>query len=84
MAAPAPVGANVSLYYDGLVVDVGDLIVTRTQRCYRVTSVRIQARGEHVGRQHLRADVVDYDSAVEQAQDDSDIRVRRLYWYSRN
>jgi hypothetical protein len=58
----APIGANVSLYYDSRRhVEVGHFIQTPTGRTYLVTDVRRQARGEHIGRWHLRADVVPED-----------------------
>jgi hypothetical protein len=50
----APVGAVVSIYYDGRALLVGDFLRTATGRLYEVASVRVQARGGHKGRQHLR------------------------------
>jgi hypothetical protein len=77
----APLGANVSLYYDSAIpVSEGDLIVTLTKRTYRVTAVRIQERGIHIGRQHIRANVVDHDEAMEQLEDET---VHHLHWYRR-
>lgn len=75
----APIGRNVSLYYDGVIsLDIGDIIETSTTgRCYRVTSVRIQGRGMHTGRQHLRCDVI--DPAEVKPYD----RVVPITWYSR-
>jgi hypothetical protein len=49
----APVGAVVRICYDGRPVAPGDVLQTRTGRCYTVASVRVQRRGKHVGRQHL-------------------------------
>lgn len=58
-AVTAPVGAIVGIYVD-LVQRVasGDVIETQSGRRYRVIDVRVQARGRHVGRQHLRVGVM--------------------------
>lgn len=79
--AKAPIGANVYLYIDAAqVLDVGDLVVTGTGRCYRVTANRIQQRGMRAGRQHLRCDVVDYEQAMAERTDE---RVQEIAWYRR-
>lgn len=50
-----PPGAVVSLYFDGLhQLDVGEALVTGTGRAYLVVERRVQERGLHAGRQHLR------------------------------
>ena len=55
----APVGTNVGLYVDLVArVAVGDVIETQTGRRYGVASVRVQERGKHAGRQHLRVVVL--------------------------
>jgi hypothetical protein len=65
MAGTAP-GSEVGLYVDLVAeVHVGDAIRTQTGRSYLVTQVRVQRRGAHVGRQHLRAVVLDEDVAPE-------------------
>lgn len=80
--AGAPIGRNVSIYMDAReILGIGDLVVTGTGRCYRVTSNRIQEKGKHAGRQHLRVDVVDREQAMAEA--DEDTLIIRLAWYSR-
>lgn len=76
---PAPIGRNVGLYYDGWVDDlaVGDFLRTATGRTYLITDLRRQTRGRHVGRYHLRCDVVPED------QPDVDDRVFPIHWYGR-
>lgn len=72
----APVGAVVGIYYDSSTpVDVGDAVVTRTGRTYLVLTNRIQARGKHAGRQHLRCAVVD--------ERPPEVKVHPLHWYRR-
>jgi hypothetical protein len=86
----APVGAIVSLHVD-LVASVGsgDIIMTGTGRRYRILVVREQARGRHIGRQHLRAIVVDDDTEPDEqvyAGPDGELRggvVHRIRWYKR-
>jgi hypothetical protein len=74
----APAGAEVSLYVDSIAsVEPGDAIVTGTGRAYMVTAVRVQARGKHRGRQHLRAIVSDV------ADIGPGIRRHKIYWYRR-
>lgn len=83
-----PPGSIVSLFYDasGTDVEPGDLVVTsRTNRTYRVVAARQQDRGMHVGRWHLRAEVLDDSAApaaVAQAERDG-LAVHRLTWYPR-
>ncbi len=89
----APVGANVGLYVDLVArVDVGDIIETQTGRRYGVMAVRVQARGKHAGRQHLRVVVlerdVDHKVVATQNGDGIDITevpatIHRIRWYVR-
>lgn len=77
----APIGSNVGLYIDAArILGEGDMVVTSTGRTYRVTSNRIQERGKHAGRQHLRVNVVD---PAEAEDVDEDTYVLRIFWYSR-
>jgi hypothetical protein len=76
----AAAGENVSLYYDGRPLRVGDVLQTRTGRCYLVIVVRVQTRGRHAGRQHLRAVVADQLADIELG---AGARVVALYWYRR-
>ncbi len=71
----APVGAVVGLFYDGRRVVVGEYLRTRTGRTYQAVTVRVQQKGAHPGRQHLRCLV------VEEAQ--RGVRVHPLCWYPR-
>lgn len=74
----APIGANVSLYYDARRdVREGDFIRTTSGRTYLVTGARRQERGVHIGRWHLRCDVVPQDMPT--AED----VVHPLTWYRR-
>lgn len=59
----APAGAEVGLYVDlDALVSIGDVIETRgSGRRYFVVRVRVQARGKHAGRQHLRVVVMAAD-----------------------
>lgn len=73
----APVGAEVGLYVDLVApVEVGDVIETRSGRRYGVLSVRVQERGKHAGRQHLRCLVVEPEFVPGG-------RVHRIRWYRR-
>lgn len=72
----APAGAVVGIYYDGAELVVGDALRTPTGRTYIVISVRRQARGKHVGRQHLRCAVAEDAAPLS-------VRVRPLHWYKR-
>lgn len=75
----APAGAIVSLYLDLVAsVDPNDIIETGTGRRYAVLQVRVQERGKHAGRQHLRAIVLGGD---EQIGENSVIH--HIRWYSR-
>ncbi len=75
----APAGAIVGLYYDGGVpVAVGDAIVTRSGRAYLVVEARRQERGKHVGRWHLRCEVLEDTPGEGFAA-----RVHPLRWYKR-
>lgn len=77
----APAGTEVGLYVDLVArVDVGDVIETQTGRRYGVVSVRVQARGKHIGRQHLRAVVMDGCAACDPL---GEARVHRIRWYRR-
>lgn len=75
----APAGAEVGLYVD-LVAEIalGDVIETQTGRRYGVVGVRVQQRGKHMGRQHLRCVVLS-------PADDQSItgRVHTIRWYKR-
>lgn len=72
----APEGSVVSIAYDGAPLDVGDILVTATDRTYVVVSVRRQTRGVHAGRQHLRC-------AVAEVAARGTGKVFPLYWYKR-
>ena len=62
----APAGAIVGLYVDLLrSVHEQDVIETPSGRRYLVMSVRVQLRGIHRGRQHLRALVMQPDAALQ-------------------
>lgn len=75
----APPGSIVSLYVDlAAPVELDDLIETQTGRRYRVLAVRVQERGKHRGRQHLRVLVLHRD---DQAPPES--RTHRIRWYKR-
>lgn len=78
--AGKPVGSHVGLYYDAeRRVLVGDEIVTEsTGRRYLVLAVRIQMRGKHEGRQHLRCVVLSPDH-----ERDPDSGVHVVRWYRR-
>jgi hypothetical protein len=79
----APLGAIVGLYVD-LVASVatGDLIETQTGRCYFVVDVRVQKRGRHQGRQHLRAQVIDRADVCPSAMVGRTVHTIR--WYKRD
>lgn len=71
----APAGALVKIYYDGPAVPAGWALRTPTGRVYLVLERRVQSRGAHVGRQHLRCLV---------AKDLPDgVPCRPLHWYRR-
>lgn len=72
-------GESARLYYDGwATLDVGDYIQTRTGRTYLITSVRVQERGLHKGRQHVNTVVMEPDHQVE-----PDATVHPIFWYAR-
>lgn len=73
----APAGAVVAIYVDlADAVAIGDVIETQTARRYGVVAVRVQQRGEHVGRQHLRCVVLGVGEGGGGA-------VHRIRWYRR-
>lgn len=76
LMAAAPPGAVVGMYVDGVAIEPGDAIHTRTGRAYGVLHVRPQLRGKHVGRQHLRCLVL--DELPTEAR-----RIWTLNWYPR-
>jgi len=67
----------VGIYVDLVArVEVGRVIQTQTGRRYGVASVRVQLRGKHRGRQHLRCVVL--------ADDDVTCgMVHEIRWYKR-
>jgi hypothetical protein len=88
----APIGAEVGLYVDLRErVELGDVIETRAGRRYGVTSVRVQERGKHAGRQHLRAVVLAEGEQLMISRDVGDRtvvtsggRTHRIRWYRRD
>lgn len=71
------IGDEVRLQYDSdVLVQVGDFIKTRTGRCYEVTAARMQTRGVHQGRYHLKCIVV--------KEETRGAFVHPLFWYKRN
>lgn len=80
----APAGAEVGLYVDLVErVELGDVIETRSGRRYLVASVRVQERGKHAGRQHLRAIVLGEGDKVAPTGLAA-ARVHRIRWYRRD
>lgn len=78
----APVGAIVSIYVDLVEsVSTGDLIETQSGRRYMTVGVRVQQRGKHVGRQHLRCVVIDRDDVCPSAMVGR--AVHKIHWYKR-
>jgi hypothetical protein len=72
-------GEPAKLYYDSdVVAEPGDYIRTPTGRQYLVEHVRVQTRGKHAGRQHLRTIVMEPGHVCEQ-----DARVHKIQWYRR-
>lgn len=73
----APLGAEVGLYFDGWTPLEPYLhaLVTPSGRVYLVVAVRVQQKGKHRGRQHLRCVVSDV--VPEGAQEVP------LHWYAR-
>lgn len=73
----APAGAEVGIYVDAAQeLAAGAAVVTTTGRTYIVVRVRRQARGRHLGRQHLRCIVSDIPPPA-------GVRILRLRWYRR-
>lgn len=72
----APNGAVVSIYYDGATILVGEALQTPTGRTYLVLERRVQAKGKHLGRQHLRC--------VVGAEVEPGTKVLKLRWYKRD
>jgi len=73
----APAGAIVGIYVDlKACVDVGDVIETTSGRRYSVVAKRVQARGKHVGRQHLRVSVMAPDDPLPATG-----ILHRIVWY---
>ena len=78
-AVTAPAGAIVKLYVDlKACVDVGDIIETQSGRRYSVVAKRVQARGKHVGRQHLSCSVMAPDDPLPTTG-----MLHRIVWYRR-
>jgi hypothetical protein len=78
MSGRAPAGAVVGIYVDLIAhVAVGDVIRTGSGRRYGIVSVRVQERGMHAGRQHLRCLVLGPDDDTGASQ------VHQIYWYPR-
>ena len=74
-----PLGTTCTLYHDSpRDVEAFDVIRTGAGTCYRVLEVRIQERGKHVGRKHLKCLRI----APEDVEEDD--KVHPLYWYSRD
>ena len=79
----APAGAEVGLYVDLIApVHVGDVIETRSGRRYIAIAVRIQDRGKHRGRQHLRVIVLGEGDPITRLGD-REPSVHRIRWYVR-
>ena len=77
--AGAPPGSLVKIYMDtNREIEPGDEIQTRSGRRYEVEGVRIQTRGNHVGRKHLEVRVL-----AEDHPRDPDAVVHVLWWYAR-
>lgn len=75
----APAGAVVSLYVDLCrPVQRGHVIETQTGRQYGVLSVRVQMRGAHSGRQHLKCLVLSDEDEVAPST-----IIHRIRWYKR-
>lgn len=71
-------GTEVGIYVDlAAPVAPGDAIVTPSGRAYMVVAVRVQERGKHAGRQHVRG-IVTHESRVPFG-----IQVHRIRWYPR-
>lgn len=82
MTAASP-GSIVGIYMDTTrTLDPGDYIQTGTGRVYEIQAVRVQQRGVHVGRQHLRVVVMppEFDLGAAIA---AGARAIPLVWYRR-
>jgi hypothetical protein len=91
----APVGAIVGLHLDGMEpIMLDEIIETQSGRRYRVLDVRVQVRGKHVGRQHVRALVLGkptFDELAREAAAGATYngtqtlppRVHHIRWYPR-
>lgn len=72
------IASEVGLYYDSpQEVGVGDYLQTPTGRTYFARTVRVQSRGEHIGRKHIRAIVID------RREIEPDGIVHPIHWYKR-
>jgi hypothetical protein len=73
----APVGALVSIYYDSpRPVEPGDALQTPSGRVYVIAEIRVQARGKHKGRKHMKCVVADTTEGISG-------QVHPIYWYPR-
>ena len=60
----APPGALVSIYYDSpREIAPGDALQAPSGRTYIIAGIRIQKRGKHIGRKHLKCIVSDGSQA---------------------
>lgn len=77
----ARAGAEVGLYMDSRdEIEVGDALVSNTTgRAYLVMSVRVQQRGDHIGRQHVRAIVFNHHFDLPPDHG----KLLRFAWYTR-
>jgi len=77
--AGRPPGSEVSIYYDSIVyrLEPGDYLRTPAGKLYEVLDVRVQERGIHAGRQHLRCLVITIDQVADVQ------RVFPVHWYPR-
>lgn len=76
MAKALP-GSLVNIYYDSPVdIAPGDALKTPSGRTYIIADIRIQKRGKHVGRKHLKCVVSDGAMAYSGA-------THPIYWYPR-
>lgn len=72
-------GESAYLYYDGAApCTEGDYIRTPTGRTYLIEHVRVQEKGKHAGRQHLRTVVMEPGH-----QPEPDAVVHPIFWYRR-
>lgn len=73
----AAAGSVVQIYVDSMRnIQVGECLVTDTGRSYQIIEMRVQAKGVHVGRKHIRAIVFD--------QAPRGVITHPLRWYRRN